>query len=613
MGHDGTAAPRPHPEARAASAGLAGPAWQLVNGSSTRPHPTLDGGVMAYDAADGYVIWVGLGQTWNFSHGQWTDLTPNLTASPPPVSAEGLVYDAADGYVLLFGGVRSISANQTVESDETWSFAAGVWTNLTSSAGSPPPWQYAPTTAYDPSLGAVLDVPVVPNAGWSAANTTTWTFAHGVWSNITAQVGPEPSSREQASLAYDAADAEMIRFGGDSWPAGGGPTWAFSHGVWTNVSSAGAAGPLAVTGGSMVTVAGGHVLLIGGFLEGCSGWVYRGCQTNVTWIYEDGAWMNFSSRMAGAPPAGALFDAPMAWDSVDGYGVLFDGSATWLLGWNTSTPEILLTPSGPGVPAGDTLPFTVGEFGGTPPYNVTLCAAGSCTSIGPVPNPAVQPWDPSFATPGLWNVTATVQDANGSIDETNLSVVAALLTGPLTVGLAVMPNVGDVSFTSTIWLNVSGGAPPYLVELTAQGVGVNVSPNVPFQFTFDCVPLFVNSQGEGECDTFVSATVTDGLGEVAHVSAEVYVCTAAVPVSACGPKSGNGGGGVGGGGSQGPLSPLHLSDPTFVTGYGLFALAAVVAAFALSAHLRRDRREARELRRELERGIDSGVESEQGS
>src|SRR5579871_6285464 len=105
----------------------------LTNGSGP---PTREGGSLAYDAADGYVVLFGgigfsstthkssaLNDLWKYSGGVWTDITP--TSSPPIRGWASLTYDAKDGYVLLFGGfARGHGLG------DTWKYLAGTWTQI---------------------------------------------------------------------------------------------------------------------------------------------------------------------------------------------------------------------------------------------------------------------------------------------------------------------------------------------------------------------------------------------------------------------------------------------------------------------------------------------------
>src|SRR5205807_277122 len=84
---------------------------------------------------------VGLGETWEFHAGTWTQLSPSN--SPPARFSASMAYDAADGYILLFGG----AGNTVGILGDTWEFHGGQWTQL-SPASSPSPRQY-PSMVYD--------------------------------------------------------------------------------------------------------------------------------------------------------------------------------------------------------------------------------------------------------------------------------------------------------------------------------------------------------------------------------------------------------------------------------------------------------------------------------
>lgn len=99
---------------------------------------------MTYDSHDGYVLLFGgycsfapacggtriLGDTWTFRGGQWTDISANLTLAPSPREGASMEYDQFSGDIVLFGGLISFSSAD-VETNQTWSFSAGSWKNLT--------------------------------------------------------------------------------------------------------------------------------------------------------------------------------------------------------------------------------------------------------------------------------------------------------------------------------------------------------------------------------------------------------------------------------------------------------------------------------------------------
>jgi Galactose oxidase, central domain len=101
---------------------------------------------MVYDSTDGYVLLFGgeaylseptlyYNDTWTFSDGTWANVTNPDAPAPSPRSGFGLADDPADREVVLFGG---LSAKEKLLND-TWTYSAGVWTNVTGLVGTAPP------------------------------------------------------------------------------------------------------------------------------------------------------------------------------------------------------------------------------------------------------------------------------------------------------------------------------------------------------------------------------------------------------------------------------------------------------------------------------------------
>jgi hypothetical protein len=247
------------------------PAWALVN-SSKAPTPRV-GALLAYDAADGYVLLyggdnasavppicergcsAGFAETWIFENDSWRPLSG---VNPPARTGASMVYDAADGYVLLVGGQ--------------------AWCDR-------------------------------PNGTCPFVNDT-WSFHRGVWSPVDTQ-GPPP--RVDAAMAYDAADGYVLLYGGVL--AGGrtaNDSWSYAAGAWTQLS---AAGPPADLFASSMTydAADGYVLLLDTPQPGTSG-----LATPVTWAFSRGAWQLLATN--GAPPD--LYGAWLAYDPAAGFTVL---------------------------------------------------------------------------------------------------------------------------------------------------------------------------------------------------------------------------------------------------------------------------------------------------
>ncbi|MCI4362918.1 MAG: kelch motif-containing protein [Thermoplasmata archaeon] len=189
--------------------------------------------------------------TWTFVGGKWTqDIT---SFAPNPRDIPGLTYDAADGYVLLFGGLGyGGNATEQVTLNDSWTFSAGIWTVLTphacTSCGPAPSGRAGAAMVYDPWDGYVLlfggENLSKPILGTFAEISDTWTFSAGVWTNITTTAGTPPGPRAAAGVAYDGLDGYVLIFGGT--PGSGvslSDTWSFVGGTWTQLFPAHNPGP----------------------------------------------------------------------------------------------------------------------------------------------------------------------------------------------------------------------------------------------------------------------------------------------------------------------------------------------------------------------------------
>jgi Galactose oxidase, central domain len=293
------------------------------DGSDLGPSPPARwAGMMTYDASDGYVLMFGgssKNDTWTFSDGRWTELSPPL--SPSIRVWAPMTYDAADGYVLMFGGQGSGTEHRLLD---TWTFHAGLWTNRTSSVGAPPSFSYGSSMAYDSEDGYV----VLYGGGRGGTFTNaTWTYVAGHWTNITRTAGTAPACRFDASMADDPAAGYVVLFGGNGHPNGGcftvgepvqlNDTWEFSGGRWTELSPA-TSPPARWMANLAYSTTGGYLMLF----DGVSAQNFALADTwEYTVVHGVGNWHQVA--VAQYPPA--RFSAMMAFDPVDGYFLLFGG------------------------------------------------------------------------------------------------------------------------------------------------------------------------------------------------------------------------------------------------------------------------------------------------
>jgi hypothetical protein len=286
---------------------------------------------MAYDAADGYVLLFGgqnstsyLGDTWNFTQGNWTRL--NVSTAPSNRSEASMVYDSGDGYVLLFGGT---SGTRKAWGD-TWSFKGGSWFNATGPAGPGPSPRFGASIVDDVADGFVLLLGGESPTG--ALLTDAWTFHGGRW----AYLGDFPQVAGLGTqMVYDAADGYVLAFGaGNGSAAGGNETWKFQKGSWTELFPRHA--PSVRTEESLSYDAkDGYVVLYGG--------VNNTSAMQDTWKFSAGEWYSLQPTANPGPLAFAGEAAP--YDVADGYTLLFGGgpllhppeNATWTYGASPGT------------------------------------------------------------------------------------------------------------------------------------------------------------------------------------------------------------------------------------------------------------------------------------
>jgi hypothetical protein len=405
----------------AAPVGPAGQSTPLTTAVS-EPPPRYDP-AMAYDQKDGYVVMFGgndndypngyLNDTWAFSGGSWRNITSGI--APPARDSAALTYDAKDGYILLFGGAGVTPKGSPVYFHDTWRFSHGTWKNVTAKAvnsTNTPSGRVGEGLAYDSA-----DRYVVMFGGALQTNVgflnDTWTFGHGIWTNITK--GASPSVRWAPAMTYDNLDGYVMLFGGSklvnvTW-AYPGDTWRFLHGTWTNTSPS--LSPSARSGSTETYDAKtGFVLLYGGNgPAGCSFWC------GDTWSFLRGVWTNITPAVS--PASVHTYPPNVAYDSRDGYAVMFQlhygpGAnlhvETWLWVDRAWVQLPVATPSARGSPAMayDSKDHYSVLFGGAPAgvaSNDTWVFTGS----------GWQNVTPSISPPARWGAAMTYDAKDGYV------------------------------------------------------------------------------------------------------------------------------------------------------------------------------------------------------
>lgn len=537
--------------------------WSNITASAgVPPAPRYDEASFAYDPADGYSVLFGgctsdatlscnsvTNDTWVFQGGHWLQLHP--TTSPSARTGAMLAYDAADGYLVLFGGTPAGNACGATGGpyNDTWTFRAGNWTQLAIS--------HAPTPRCDAGFTwDARDGYLLLYGGTNLAGPLgdTWTFRGGVWT----QLNPPstPGSRYSFQMTYDVADSYVLLFGGWSGSANLGDTWTFAGGSWSQiiptVSPSGRAGSALAYDNAM-----NATILFGGN--------NANSMLNDTWVYLSGKWTNVTSTMA--PPART--NSLLVYDNADSAALIFGGARvskpvlgdTWALTVTTSW----LSYSYSGLPSGClstnvtsltctptvTGTFTVHVFvndtaGHSTSATVVLAVypAVKITSFTATPNPVLVNHTTylnvtatggagilSYAYAGLptgctssnvtslvcvptmegtFNVTVTASSSLGSSASAMAQVQVATQPNPLLVSLSVFPASGIVPLQVTLNGTATGGVSPYSFAWSFGDGTAGSGPSVGH--TYNQVGNFTTM-----------LTVTDSKGTVATSTSTIVV------------------------------------------------------------------------------------------
>lgn len=427
--------------------------WTTLSGSPTLP-PARGGGGLVYDPTlPGYVLFGGAGtsgqalnDTWTLVRGTWTNLTASLAVAPSARWYAAFVWDTEDGYALLFGG-----RNGTALFNDTWTFNGTAWAPENLSVAPPP--LSAGRIADDAADGYVV------LSGGSTGNTTspvalneTWTYAAGSWTNRTAQVvdgGADP--RVVTNAAYDAADGVELLFGGNGDTgancAAPGYTWTYLNGTYSNRSATLSIAPPGAFAARMMAYdpAYGGVVLYGGFEQ-------APCPlSNQTWLYRGGAWYNLTTSFGPGP----LWNGQLATDTATQGVLLFSGrnaAGAVSAAWNFTPVLTVSAATNDSLGVGPlTVNLTASAVGAPPLAYAWTYTDG--TPAGSGPNVTH-----TFASPGVYRPTVQVTDELGRNRSATVTIV---VVAHLVTNVSAFPAVGDAPLTVTFTNRLTGGTSPY--------------------------------------------------------------------------------------------------------------------------------------------------------
>lgn len=530
-GSGSSAAPRPTFGTTAARPGMlpastSGPEWVNISaGLSNRPPPRSNASV-AWDAGDReYLLFggesggVALGDTWAFENGNWTQL---LSAGQPgPRFGAGMAYDVHDNYTVLFGG-----NNSSAILADTWAFSGGHWVHLKPVA--PPRGRAFPSMAYDPVAEQVIMF-----GGYMSSNqsASTWGFEDGNWTPLVTGGPLEPADRIGAAMAYDAADEQLVMFGGLD-PATKTPivlndTWTF---VW-NTSTSPASGDWAEINGTTAPsprfdsavaydASEGKVVLFGGS-------TLKGYALGDTWLWNSTQWVRPTLPTRDVPPA-ARIGAAMGPSPTPGNSPNLTSAAVFLLSglsnrssldadaWYFGSLPVSVLPPKITPPIVDTNvrgQFSVMAFGGNASlysYVWNGVPSGCATLDLPVLSCVA-------ASSKSYVISVTVTDASGA-SMTSLGTIWIVNANPSVQTFTITPSPSVVSAQISLNVIVGGGTMPFTYVYTGLPTGCATENTA----VFTCYPQVAG--------TFqISVTATDECGEVATGTTTLTVHVATTP------------------------------------------------------------------------------------
>ncbi len=489
-------------------------AWKNLSLSDANQPPPRNDGNMVYDATDQYVLlfggtylnetlghYVEYNDTWTFADGVWTNVTP--TVSPSARQGAGMAYDPAQNDVILFGGRNA----EEQDLNDTWVWSSGTWTNLTSSITGPsPPPGFWYSMAYDAQTEAILLFGGinVSNGVTTEYTNATWSFLGDHWTELSPSV--EPPARHAQEMIWDDADDEMVMFGGLSSGPYLNDTWTFYDGEWTEVEDAvhpGARAGLGIAYDSSIN----RVVLYGG--EPAPDDFYS------TWLYEAGIWTQYNTTIY--PPNPQATYGQLTYDARDNEVVdlnepIAEGPvSTWVL--NISNAPI----------GAVNYPVEFHETGLPAGTSWTVDLAGSDnSSTGATVGFSEPNGTYSFSVEAVNGYTAS--PSSGSIGVSGGTATEDISftpgSGALAVTLAATPSTVAVGVETNLSAVTSGGTPPIRYAYTGLPTGCS-SQNLP---TLPCTPTAAGSYR-------VTVTATDDLDHVAEANATLTVTTTTVPPS----------------------------------------------------------------------------------
>jgi PKD repeat protein len=425
----------------------ANPTWvDLTSKYSTAP-PARAYAAMAYDAADGYSVLYGgsagttlYGDTWSFTTtAGWTKLGP--ATAPPSLTEPTMTYDAGSSKIVMFGGCEGLLY---CPESETWTYSGGNWAQFTT--GTAPTANLASGMAYD-----AADSEVVMFGGCSSINTisqncnsgsylaTTYKFTTSAgWSSVTS--ASSPTARTSPGMAYDPVLKEVLLYGGYDGTNSLSDMWSFSAGTWTPMSPTSSPGALSNFDMFWDTSL-NEMIIFGGDTQTST--------SANTWAFSNNAWTKLTPTTSPPGRDGSVCAAPTTGPPIIWGGNVNNNTVadTWAFGVPPSA-QISANPTSADV--SDSVTFSATVSSSNPPVT-------SSWSLGDGTTSAVANFTHSYSKPGLMVANFTATDSYGLVATKSVDLTITAL--PLVL-VAANPLTIQAGNTTSFWANETGGMSP---------------------------------------------------------------------------------------------------------------------------------------------------------
>jgi PKD repeat protein len=489
--------------------------------------------------------------TWIYQGFEWLNISSTLTSSPGGVTAGGMDYDPIFGGVILATGV----APGDVFFNATWLFNSTGWYNITAAVN---PFGYMPDSAYgtlawDPAYQSIVFVDGCFDPTCASVWTGTWMLGTS-WTYWGPGPGGTSLGLEDASMAFDAADQELVVFGGYFSGVELNSTWAFNGSGWTDLTQSSVGcffvcdfyPPARVQ--SQMTWDGQEnaIVMFGGFNTTTD------AVFNDTWFFTDNEWFPAFAFYSG-PAVPATLGGAMPVNSSDIAPVLIGGETYTSLYTPASLvfefPPVLnittLAPDPVDVGATESIVATVSAGTGSGPWVAWGISSGgngyggSVFGINFSAPYSFATSDLNYSAPGTYPVNATVVDyfwVRG-FAWANVTVVA-----PVTLSIGVTPTTTEVGGSVTFTASPAAGVTPYVYDWTFGDGGTSnvASPSHVYASngTFEA-NLTLNDSGGGSAVAHTTLTVLPAL--LATAAANVTSTDVGQPIAFTGSATGGSG------------------------------------------------------------------------